>query len=945
MSNAARISMPASAKIVKADKIVCSISLPGNENSISSWTTLNGDNGDYFATELRMADIAVQHAGLHSSFAHVTLPMLNFGPGNWVEKAFAWYTSNKIQSMKMRLRACVYIQAANNKTIPLITGTIVRINHNTAHGAPMLEIWDDKWLLHKVTCFGQAQYDPETKTFAYVNNPVFPLVFNQHGWPNCIDKPIGGGSAPCFAPTLRYGWTSDPRDSSKENGTGSPSEQSDGEPAPGYATTRARSWRVVDAIQYLRMMHYKGDDSTFPNAAHFPQGMQVTSGLIWPKGIEQVLTGAAGGSSRVLHDCDCEGLTLDAALTKLAHRAGPYELYMLPQAAQGGDNGNDVGAGALGQSAFSTFGNALNSAVGSLNSAFTAIDGTYAAFTTALTSFQTSFTTAFSSFQTQTTGPYANAAYNAINEKITNLNNHINGLGSQLFTNPQDAQQAISQQYQALVAQLGMSLNGNPGTYTLPNGSVFGSNATASVGTNSNQTNNASLIPTTVSQTFQQQANASGAQQNGNPTAPGNQSTLTFVDMRGPSANNFPVIPALYPLTLDEAMTQGENAISAGNWSESIVDAYDAAEIFGDPPSYESVFSMSAYDPNGAWLEPAWSSDDEKAFNKYYTSQSSSPNTSQAFAEACLMFPLVYCAYRVKKGYMKLFKGTKWEGYYAGRQHPRIRPTLLTAYQQQNDNPQNWTPRPIILESYGKVDDNAAATATNWTAAAVYDNLQLSQDGQYFMVTALRDNGPGSAANGTAVTHDFASDPTKGFQSVPIRATLAIELDWRLSAYYAKNTDKDAEDQFTARVQKPKQHDLHVYTALSKEGDYVDFNRWKSAPIGQIIPAAYRQFPDKAASGADKNLFTDAPTATTGRLYNHTVARAGDNRRVAGGGTFIFPRFALGYPPGAGIKSIGTTGIAFRGCVTTHVYKANDVEASTVETATPSPSDISRGTQ
>jgi hypothetical protein len=363
---------------------------------------------------------------------------------------------------------------------------------------------------------------------------------------------------------------------------------------------------------------------------------------------------------------------------------------------------------------------------------------------------------------------------------------------------------------------------------------------------------------------------------------------------------------------------------------------FDGAEIFGDAPSYESTFSMSAYDPNGEWLEPAWSDTDETSFNTYYlTGAGTHKKTDQAFTEGCLLYPLVYAAYRVKANYMKLFKGTKWGDAFAGRQHPRIRPTLLTGYQEQIDNPQNWIPRPIYIETYGKPDDASAATATNWKVASVYDNLQLSQDGQYFMVTALRDGGPG-------VTYQAKSDPTLGFEKIPIRCTLAVELDFRIGSFYGKNSSGDINDQVAARTGKPKSADLWVYTAIGREGDYVDWNRWKSNPVGQLIASAYRQFPDKAQRGANNNLFSDLPTATTGRLASHAVSRAGDVHRIEGGGQFIFPRFALNYPPGAGIKGIGSTGIAFRGCVSSHTYKGNSEEASTVETSVPSPSDITR---
>jgi hypothetical protein len=727
---------------------------PSADLLIGVFTSQLGDTADSTTSEMVIADRVHLQAGIDPSYAQIILPMNGFGAGAWDESAFSVaFKKTGLGRIKLRGRATIFMLTAGaRKAVTLLTGTIVNIDHG-AQDVGIITVLDDRFLLSKVTVTGQAQFDPVNLLYGFCHNA--PCIFNENGHPNCIDfelarSALGNGTVPVFAPTSRFGWKSTDY----------------AEPKPGKATDRARSWRVQDALAYLRMMHY--DDANLAGVSTGQRlrptvqqirGYVVDAGLIWPDGIEELFNGAVSGTSRVLKHTKLEGLTLDAALTKVAQRAGPYEL--LPRAS------------------------------------------------------------------------------------ATNLSS--GGTGGVKDT-----------------------------------------------------------------------------------------SILSFVDMRGRSGAAQAIIPALYGFTIGQAMQAG-GAIWSGNWTESIMDYHDGANIVGDAPVYEAVFSTQSDDTlGGGYLEPAWSDEDEAAFQDYIKTHGKS---STAFLQAAQMYPLVYAAWRVSRDYINLFRNNaKWANLVTPvRAHPKIRPCLITSYNQNTagDNPSINSPREIVVE----YRDFTA----HWRTGGMYDNLKLSQDGQYFMLEPLRDQRLTWTNTGSSNPYD----PTGGgMHANDMRATLAIELDFRIVSSVGVNSDKDTEALVAARVATPNAQPFY-FTYIADDYDYVDWNRFHSRPVGQIIPAAFSStpYPDKCSEGASGNLFTDKPSiddAEGGRLFEHAQARASDVRRVGGKAEIKFKRFSLGFMPGNGIKEVDGAEIPFRGVITSATF-SQDSQEMHICIGVAAPSDITRG--
>jgi len=196
-----------------------------------------GDTGDAteeLAEEVRIAEKIVLQAGPEPSYAIVTIPLKD-GIGD--EDAFSVAFQSIARGVKMNTR-CTITHVHNGKSTALLSGTITDIQ-NSMQDSLIITVQDDRYLLEKVTVFGQIQHDPsvgESGHTAFVASE--PCVFNMFGFPNCIDTPHG----PRFSPTIRWGWSA--------GGTA--------EPAPGSASQRARSWRTYDIAHYLRSAHYGG---------------------------------------------------------------------------------------------------------------------------------------------------------------------------------------------------------------------------------------------------------------------------------------------------------------------------------------------------------------------------------------------------------------------------------------------------------------------------------------------------------------------------------------------------------------------------------------------------------------------------------------------------------------------------------------------------------------
>ena len=276
----------------------------------------SGDSGsESFAVELRIADRIQLQGGEEFSYAIVSIPEDAF-PNDENAFAVALKRGGIMERIKPGSRASVS-HVLNGKATVILVGTVIEPTHDIKVDAGSLLIACDKFELSKITCWGQLQYDPNTGIHSF--SAVDECVFNQFGWPNCLDAPKGKVR---FAPGPRYGWL--------------PGQTV--EPLPGKATTRARSWRPVDVISYLRDVHYNGVGWPGTGIQNYGNRFLDTSHVVWPANL------GAGLRDRVLHDFSIENLTLLEALQKIASHCGAFDVYMIP-GGHGGDNGNDIAAG------------------------------------------------------------------------------------------------------------------------------------------------------------------------------------------------------------------------------------------------------------------------------------------------------------------------------------------------------------------------------------------------------------------------------------------------------------------------------------------------------------------------------------------------------------------------------------------------------------------------
>lgn len=905
------------------------------ENLVASFKTSGGMQGhaigdgsgvyDDVVVELRIAEKVVLHAGKEPSWAIVNIPCAQFGSGHWDESPYTVALNQNGPAGKIKLgsRATVYARTADGKSQVLMVGTVVEVHHDIAKDSVLITIFDDRWLLSKITCFGQAQYDPETKKHGFVSNA--PCIFNLYGHPDCLDTPYG----PRFAPTIRYGWKAINTASTSIEG-GSEGYQTDGEPSPGNAQARARSWRAVDVYQYLWDMH--ASDGKRPRCPEDYGQQKLSSDLVWPKTLGTML---GKNGNRSLHHTSIEGLTLDAALTKIASRAGPYELYCLPIG--NADNGNEVANGPLAQMAgglYQSLQTTFDSNMATLTAAF---NTGFGAFETALTATTNAFSAAMGNYVEQLGRPYDNDAINKVNELGAWIRDQLNQLSVTDQVNAASFRANYQAYYQQYAAALGVALNNQPGRYALSNGGIAGGPLqTATNGVGAGTAQRPGVIGDPVGMTLEKLSKNLNF---------GGSSTLTLLDMRAPQRNEGIIVPAIYDMgigttRLHEAMATS-GAVNAGVFTESIVNFYHDVVIVGDAPVYESTWSMDPADTvGGGYLEKAWETVDQTAFTNYVTAQG---NTRKAFLEATILWPLVFAAYRIPQNYMTRLALTKHGGRNTVRKHPRIRPTLISGYQQGVTNPRNWQPRPILIEY--KAND------TTWTAAGFYDNLKVSQDGSYFTIDAQRDGGPGITwrATGGTGAYDGAY-----MEAVKIRACLAIELDWKMggpSGIEAGGNNGGAlgadPNKTAGRVLGGQGRDGNrfTYTALGTENEYVEWLRYEGKPAGQILPEAYRNYPDKATEG--REFFTDRKNLVSGRMIDHANVRLTDVRRIAGGGVVRFPRFCMGIRPGYGIGRVPANKITAIpiACAVQRVIFDGGKQEMVCELASPAQSDIAQGVQ
>jgi hypothetical protein len=242
--------------------------------------------------------------GEQPSSAFVAIPIAG---REWDEQAptVALRPDGPVGRIPLKSRCRIILRKAGSRNAyTVLSGSVVEFRHQIATDSAVALVFDDRWLLSKVTVFGRAVYDPASER-SYFDSGT-DCIFNEMGWPNCLDTPYG----PMFAPSWRYGYKS----------------QSDyTEPAQGAATARARSWTVQDVIDYLRNLHYSG--TSFPVSSVYVGSNKVSAWVGWSKSASQML-----GSNRTVQNFSLQNTTLLRALQQTARRAGPYDLYIRPGA-------------------------------------------------------------------------------------------------------------------------------------------------------------------------------------------------------------------------------------------------------------------------------------------------------------------------------------------------------------------------------------------------------------------------------------------------------------------------------------------------------------------------------------------------------------------------------------------------------------------------------------
>lgn len=655
---------------------------------------------------------------------------------------------------------------------------------------------------------------------------------------------------PRFSPTIRYGW--------KETDTE--------EPDPGAAKTRSRSWRGSDAIQLLRDCHYDSRDWPGEGPLSYGQRFLPDEFINWPKHL-------GGSLTRPLHNVKVDGLDLRTALSHICKSCGPYEINFSPALMSGiggggGDNGNDVEAGPIGGIAlYQAFKSTVTSQVSAMNSAF---NSGLAQFTQALSNATQVMTTAFNSFQNNLNG--ALMSFTAMSSHVfNNLQTVLSGSSGANY------QQNALAPYGQLLAELGHQLEGNVGLFPLPTGAI-----------NTVTPNGTRFSSSTLARAVRGMESA--------------RSNLGIVSFGNPKNGKRFYVPGLTGDDLLNAM--GGNGVVGGYLKESIANYYHEVAILGDAPCVERRFSM-----DDSTLEQAWSSADETAWKSYINLNG---KNRTAFEQACMLYPLVYAAYRIPSNYNYL-AGTKWEdaGNLPRRRHPKILPSLLSGVNFDTTTPVNWIPRPIPIEY----------NDTTWKLCSQYDNLDVSMDGTYFLITALRDSGTHETWSGSLAT-------PLSIVARNIRATLAVSADFRIMGKAGKFSDPN---ESYARVYNDQgSHQITTYTIVAPPLDYVEWLRNGSHPIGADAETnGNKSFPDACSNGNE--LFSDCKgedgvsgtSGGTGRIAAHAVFRQGDVKRIEGNGQLNFKQFEAAFQPGLPISGVDQSGIKISGTIKSVSFEHN----------------------
>jgi hypothetical protein len=288
----------ANAKDVVAGRLVCQF-----RNKAGAWNKFTAAR---FVPEVWLT------AGEAPSYGFVTMPMNGFGPGQLDEVAptCALQTQGPAGRIKLRTRAQIsYLE--NNNAAVLMNGWVVSHTHQIDDDSIVSQIYDDRWVLSKYTVAGRMTYDPTTGRHYW---DWVPTIFNDLGFPNCIDTPFG----PRFAPCHRFGFTNNMLESQA-------TVETYDEPEPGEATTRARSWRCQDIFRYYRDVYAPSSGGVRPPFKVYQGIHDLPDDIIFPEEF-----GGGIGSDRTPKNFYVHNMTLLHAMQATARKAGAYDIYCSP---------------------------------------------------------------------------------------------------------------------------------------------------------------------------------------------------------------------------------------------------------------------------------------------------------------------------------------------------------------------------------------------------------------------------------------------------------------------------------------------------------------------------------------------------------------------------------------------------------------------------------------
>lgn len=257
---------------------------------------------------IRYVTHVTQVSGDQFSYCMVGVPVETWGYEH--APTVALVKNSSVGRIRLRSRArCRYIDPNNKETVDLMCGWLVQYYNSLDDDSAVALVVDDRWAMTKATIFGRAVYQPPTSdnpSGATWFDTTDVAIFNRDGLPDCVDGPGG----PFFAPGRLYGHAS---------------TASYVEPSPGQAVTKARSWRCVDIVNYLRRMHSAG---SAPKSRCDYGNIRISKWIKWNSNI--CSSSQLPGFARIPKHCVLENESVLSGLSIVARKAGPYDITMQP---------------------------------------------------------------------------------------------------------------------------------------------------------------------------------------------------------------------------------------------------------------------------------------------------------------------------------------------------------------------------------------------------------------------------------------------------------------------------------------------------------------------------------------------------------------------------------------------------------------------------------------